>query len=117
MAILLDPELLRAVPELEANARELVRSAAAEAVVVPASARADQILAALPAGTDAVYLTPYPALGEVETRRLITGLGARRLPTLSHMAEDVPAGALASYEPPEHWLRRARRVAVNLQRI
>jgi len=36
MAILLDPELLRAVPELEANARELVRSAGADAVVVPA---------------------------------------------------------------------------------
>ena len=33
------------------------------------------------------------------------------------MADDVPLGALASYEPPEHWLRRARRVAVDLQRI
>ncbi|HET8625011.1 MAG TPA: TolC family protein [Gemmatimonadales bacterium] len=117
MAILLDPELLRTVPELEANARALVRSTGAVAVVVPARSTADQILAALPAGTDAVYLTPYPTLGEVETARLLAGLSARRLPTLSHTADDVPAGALASYEPPEHWLRRARRVAVYLQRI
>jgi outer membrane protein TolC len=95
----------------------LVRSAGAEAVVAPAGGTADQVLAALPAGTDVVYLTPNPALAEVETARLIAGLGARRLPTLSHTADDVPAGALASYEPPEHWLRRARRVAVDLQRI
>ena len=86
-------------------------------MVVPARGTADQILAALPADVDAVYLTPYPALGEAQTARLIAGLGARRLPTLSHTADDVPAGALASYEPPEHWLRRARRVAVDLQRI
>jgi outer membrane protein TolC len=117
MAIVLDPGLLGAVPQLEVNARALVRSAGADAVVVPARGTADQILASLPAGTDAVYLTPYPTIGEAETARLIAGLSARRLPTLSHMAEDVPAGALASYEPPEHWLRRARRVAVDLQRI
>jgi hypothetical protein len=103
------PELLRAFPELEANARELVQSAGADAVVVPALGPADQILAALPAGTDAVYLTVFPTLSEPETARLIAGLNARRLPTLSHLADDVPVGALASYEPPEHWLRRARR--------
>ncbi|MEZ0333396.1 MAG: hypothetical protein ACAI18_05260, partial [Gemmatimonadales bacterium] len=117
MAVLLDPELLGAIHELASNVRYLVSSAGAGAVVVPARGTADQILAALPADVDAVYLTPYPALGETQTARLIAGLGARRLPTLSHTAEDVPAGALASYEPPEHWLRRARRVAVDLQRI
>jgi outer membrane protein TolC len=117
MAILLDPELLRTVPELEANARELVRSTGADAMVVPARGTAAQILAAVPAGTDAVYLTVLPALSEPETARLIAGLTGRRLPILSHLANDVRAGALASYEPPEHWLRRARRVAVDLQRI
>ena len=41
---------------------------------IPARGTADQILAALPADADAVYLTPYPALGEAETARLIAGL-------------------------------------------
>jgi outer membrane protein len=118
MAILLDPELLKAIPQLEANARDLVRATGADAAVVPARGNADQILAELPPGTDAVYLTVLPALSAEETGRLIAGLNARRLPTLSHMVNpDVPAGALASYEPPENWLRRARRVAVDLQRI
>jgi outer membrane protein TolC len=117
LAVLLDPELLAVIPELAGNVRYLVRGADAGAVVIPARGTADQILAALPADADAVYLTPIPALGEAETARLIAGLSARRLPTLSHNADAVPAGAFASYEPPEHWLRRARRVAVDLQRI
>jgi outer membrane protein len=117
MAVLLDPELLAVIPELAGNVRYLVRGADAGAVVVLARGPADQILAALPADADAVYLTPIPALGQAETARLIAGLSARRLPTLSHTADAVPVGALASYEPSEHWQRRARRVAVDLQRI
>jgi outer membrane protein TolC len=85
---------------------------------VPALDRSDRILAALPPGVDAVYLTPLPAMTEGEYARLIAGLNARRLPTLSYTADpDVRLGALASYEPPENWQRRARRVAVDLQRI
>jgi outer membrane protein TolC/ABC-type uncharacterized transport system substrate-binding protein len=118
MAILLDPELLKAIPQIEATARERVRPTGADGVVLPARGTADQILASLPEGTDAVYLTILPALSEDETHRLIAGLNARRLPTLSHLVDpDVPAGALASYEPPDGWLHRARRVAVDLQRI
>jgi outer membrane protein TolC len=110
--------MLAAIPDLQPNARSLVRTIGAEAVIVPAHDRADATLAALPAGVDAVYLTPLPAMAEAEYARLIAELNARRLPTLSNTAEpDVRLGALASYEPPENWLRRVRRVAVDLQRI
>lgn len=118
LAVLLDPDLLAAIPQLESNAAALVRAAGADAAIVPARGGADDILGALPAGVDAVYLAPLPAMSDAELTRLLAGLNARRLPTLSYLADpDVPAGALASYEPPEHWLRRARRVAVDLQRI
>jgi outer membrane protein len=118
LAVLLDQNLLAAIPQLESNASALVRAAGADAAIVPARGGADQILAALPAGVDAVYLTPLPAMTDAELTRLIAGLNARRLPSLSYLAApEVPAGALASYEPPENWLRRARRVAVDLQRI
>jgi outer membrane protein TolC len=118
LAVLVDPDLLAVVPQLESNTSELTRVVGAEAAVVPARGSPDEILAALPAGTDAVYLAPLPMLSEAELTRLLTGLNARRLPTLSYLADpDVRAGALASYEPPENWLRRARRVAVDLQRI
>lgn len=118
MAVLLDRDVLRAIPTLEARAAGLVTATGAEAAIVPSGASAAEILAALPPGTDAVYVTPVPAMSDVEHARLLAGLADRRLPTLSYLAEpDVPLGALASYEPPENWQRRARRVAVDLQRI
>jgi outer membrane protein len=118
LAIVLDAGLLAAIPELRPSAAAMVRAMGSEAEVVPARDRADQILAGLPAGTDAVYLTPLPGMSEDEYGRLIGGLNARRLPTLAHTADpDIRLGALASYEPPENWQRRARRVAVDLQRI
>ena len=51
-------------PRARGKCRYLVRAAGAEAVVVPARGTADQILAALPADVDAVYLTPIPALAD-----------------------------------------------------
>ena len=119
IAILLDRDQVAAIPALKASAIAMVRKATgAEARVVSGSDRADAILAALPAGVDAVYLTALPTMLDAEYARLITGLNARHLPTLSYMADpDIRLGALASYEPPENWQRRARRIAVDLQRI
>jgi outer membrane protein TolC len=118
LAVLLDRDLLAAIPQLRSNAATLVRAAGAETAVVPVGAQADEALAALPADADAVYLTVLPSMSEAELQRLIAGLNRRKLPTLAILAEpDVRLGALASYEPPENWLRRARRVAVDLQRI
>ena len=118
LALVLDRDLLQSIPELEPKAAALVRETGAEAAIVPAAGDARAILSALPAGVDAVYLTPLPVMADTEYARLIAGLNERRLPTLSYVADpDVRLGALASYEPPENWQRRARRVAVDLQRI
>ena len=118
LAVLLEAGVLDAIPQLETGAAGLVRAAGAEASIVPAKGKPAEILAAVPSDVDAVYLGPLPALSDTELRVLLAGLNARRLPTLSYLAApDVAAGALASYEPPENWQRRARRVAVNLQRI
>jgi outer membrane protein TolC len=119
LAILLDRDLLQAIPQLKTRAIRMVRDAVgAEAVVVSVGADVGSILKAIPAGVDAVYLTPLAQMRLGDYRRLIEELNRRRLPTLSYTADpDVALGALASYEPPENWQRRSRRVAVNLQRI
>jgi outer membrane protein len=95
MAIILDQDLLRAIPQLRTSATRLVRgSVRAEAVVVPANNRSEQVLNALPSGVDAVYLTPLPSMSEGEYARLISGINARKLPTLSYTAQpDVRLGA------------------------
>jgi len=119
LAILLDRDQLQAIPQLKTSAIKLVRDAVkAQAAVIPGARSADQILAALPPDVDAVYLTPLASMTEGEYGRLIAALNTRKLPTLSYMADpDIRLGALASYEPPENWQRRARRIAVDLQRI
>jgi outer membrane protein len=118
LAVLLDRDQVEAIPQLEAGAAGLVRAAGAEAVIVRAGGSSQEILEALPKDVDAVYLTPLSDMSDEELARLLAGLTHRRLPTLSYLADpDVRAGALASYEPPENWQRRARRVAVDLQRI
>jgi outer membrane protein TolC/ABC-type uncharacterized transport system substrate-binding protein len=118
LAVLLDQGILEAIPGLRPAAVAMVRALGSEVAVVTAGNAPDRILAALPAGTDAVYLTPLPAMSEADYGRLIAELNARRLPTLSYTTDpEIRLGALASYEPPENWQRRARRVAVDLQRI
>jgi outer membrane protein len=121
LAVVLDRHVVAAIPQLERGVADLVREAggdSVEAVIVRAGAGAAEILGALPAGVDAVYLTPISAMSQEELQLLLDGLRERRLPTLSYLAEpEVAAGALASYEPPGNWQRRARRVAVDLQRI
>jgi outer membrane protein TolC len=118
LAVLFDRDLLRAIPTLEANAVALVRGAGGDGVIVPSGSRSSEILAAIPPDADAVYLTPLFGLSDAEFSQLLAGLAARRLPSLSYLVDpDVGLGALASYEPPENWQRRARRVAVDLQRI
>lgn len=118
IAVVLDSQIVVAMPRLESGAAELARTVGAEAVIVRAGRHAADILSSLPPGVDAVYLTPIAAMADAELALLLEGLNARRLPTVSHLIHpEVPAGALASYEPPENWRRRARRVAVQLQRI
>ena len=87
LAVLLDRNLLEAIPQLERGVTGLVRAAGGEGVVVPAQGGVNDILASLPAGVDAVYLTPLSAMPESEYARLIAGLNARRLPTLSYTAD------------------------------
>jgi outer membrane protein len=118
LAVVLDSQLVMAIPRLDSGAAELVRAVGAEAVIVRAGSRSGEILSALPSGVDAVYLAPLHGMPDAELRLLLDGFAARRLPVLSYLVDpEVPAGALASYEPAESWRRRARRVAVNLQRI
>jgi outer membrane protein TolC len=118
LAVLLDRDVVTAIPQLEKGAADLVRETGAEAVIVRVGSRAEEALSALPMGVDAVYLTPMPEMPDEEVTALLAGLNRRRLPTLSYLVEpDVSAGALASYEPAGNWQRRARRVAVSLQRI
>ncbi|MDX9972384.1 MAG: TolC family protein [FCB group bacterium] len=77
-----------------------------------------EILSALPADAQAVYLGPLPCLDASEVDTLIAGLNARKLPTFSMRGrEDVALGALAGLAAEQDMKAVAFRVAQNVRRI
>jgi hypothetical protein len=83
LAVLLDRDLLDAIPQVRAGAAGLVTEVGAEAAIIPARDDAEAILRAIPADVDAVYLTPLPRMTDAGLTRLLAELSARRLPSLS----------------------------------
>ena len=69
-------------------------------------------------GADAVYVAPLSQLSEPGFHDLISGFIQRKLPTFSYLGKsEVELGILAAYAPGDDVTRRARRVAINMQRI
>jgi outer membrane protein TolC/ABC-type uncharacterized transport system substrate-binding protein len=118
LAVLIRPGLFEEIPELDARGRAIADSLAASITFVPVTTSAASALAALPPNADAAYLGPAEQLSEAGLDSLIRGLRARRLPTFSFTGRsEVERGTLASYAPKDDLVRRARRVAGNIQRI
>ena len=85
--------------------------------VIPVGVSLQAALNVLPSSAQAVYLTPLPRLSSVDLDLLIEALINRQLPTFSVVGSgDVERGVLASLGPRDETLRRARRVAINIQK-
>ncbi len=106
-----------AIPEIARNLKTQLAKDGIELTIIPLDGLAAPALAALPADTEAVYLTPL-LLPEAEFEQLVKGLIARKLPTFSYLGyEEVGKGILAGAAPTTDFARLARRTALNLQRI
>ncbi len=118
LAVLIRPGPLEEIPDLRIRALTVAESLGVSVTFVPVTTSAANALAAIPADADAAYLGPTEQLGESGLDSLISGLNVRRLPTFSFTGRsEVERGTLASYAPKDDLVRRARRVAGNLQRI
>ena len=85
---------------------------------IPVGASLQAALRAIPSNVEAVYLTPLPRLSSADLDLLIEALINSQLPTFSVVGRaDVERGVLASLGPPDETLRRARRVAINIQNV
>jgi outer membrane protein len=106
---------------VDAVAEELAaagRAADVEVRLVRTETTVEAILAGIPEDSQAVYLGPLIQLDDAAYAELMAALQARQVAAFSPLGPDaVEAGALASATPDEDWLRRARRVALGLQRI
>ncbi len=119
LAVLVDALTLDAAPTLAAKATALAKELKVSISLIPVTNSIEQALGALPAGTDAVYVTSLPRLTDGEIANLAHELAVRRIPSLSRVGQhDVELGILlATSGTTSDYQRLARRVALEIQRI
>jgi outer membrane protein TolC/ABC-type uncharacterized transport system substrate-binding protein len=118
LAVPISPAVLEAIPRLHESAAREAEALGGSLVFVPVATSAADALAALPPGADAVYIPPLMHLSRSEFDALVAGINERRLPSFSYLGRDeVERGVMASYAPRDDIVRRARRVASNMQRV
>ena len=106
------------MPALTTKAPELAAALKVRIGIVRAGDDVNALLASIPAGVDAVYVTPL-RFSDAQLRELAQGLQARKLPTFSVVGRsEVEAGVLMTTGGAERDTERlARRVAIMIQRI
>ena len=92
-------------------------SAGLQLEIVSVSPEVDSVLAGLPAGAEAAYLTALPRLSPSARKRLIDGLTEKGVATFSAIGHpDVEAGAFAGLIPDTRQ-QVVRRVALNISQL
>ena len=120
LAVLVDRLTIESIPRLSTvKAREVSERLGVETSVVSIDQSIAAAIAAIPADTDAVMVSPLLRLSPDDMRELANGLIERRLPSFSLLGR-VELGyglLLASGGREEDLIRYARRLALNVQRI
>jgi outer membrane protein len=118
MVALVDDSLMRALPQLATKATELAAALDIRIDIRNVGADVNVALASLPAGVDAVYVTPL-RFDDAQVRELARGLAQRGLPTFSVVGRsELEAGMLMTTGGAERDTERlARRVVLLIQRI
>lgn len=118
LVLLLDGAIEEAIPGIRDEVTRVARELDITITPVTGAKDARPILAAIPEGTQAVYVGPLPALSPVENQRLVAGLIERGLPSFAFEGKtDVERGLLVGIAPAVQMDRLARRVALNVRRI
>jgi outer membrane protein TolC len=118
LAVLVTGAVERSISGMPERTRAIAAERGVDATVVAVTSSAADALAALPAGTEAVYVAPLLRLPDPEFAALVAGLTERRLPSFSLLGRgEVERGILAGLTPEEEFERIARRTALNIQRI
>lgn len=116
--IVFDPLTREVIPGLYEHVSEQIADLGFTYEPVFAIRSAAEVLDALPAGVEAVYLVPLVRMPPQERTELIQGFIDRKIPTFSLLGvTDVESGILAGTSPKEDTVRKARRIAINVQRI
>jgi hypothetical protein len=120
LAILADSTSMEAMGRFRDRKREqLAADLGVQITVVPVRDTLDGVIAEIPSGIDAVYVTPLPRFDAENLRQLAGTLIERKLPSFSLLGvTEVAQGLLmANGGRQQDMLRLARRIALNIHSI
>jgi outer membrane protein TolC len=118
LAVLYTDSIEQVFPELSSLLVDELHKKGIEGTAVAVGRDLDQSLAKIPSDVEAIYVSPLPRLSNDELKRLIDTLNERRIPTFSANGRgDVELGMLAGVAEKSDLIRRARRVALNIQAV
>jgi len=118
LALLAPQSLLDSVPGATASAGRFGPKLGFETVIIGVGASVDAAIAAIPADVQAVYIAPLVQTDEEQFDKLVAAINARKLPTFSFWGRpEVERGVMAAGTLEPDTRRRARRIALNMQRI
>jgi len=118
MVALVNDSLLVALPQLATKATELAAALNVRIGIVRVAGDVNAVLASIPEGVDAVYVTPL-RFTDAQLHELALGLAARKLPTFSVVGRsELEGGLLLTTGGTERDTERlARRIVIMIQRI
>ena len=118
LAILVDDEVLKTLPQLREKGAALAIKKEIKITLVPLQKEVGNWLSEHPGNIDAVYFTPSPRLSRAHISALAQQLIGGGLPSFSYLGgQEVEEGLLATLATGENRQRFARRIALNVQRI
>ncbi|MCC6711978.1 MAG: TolC family protein [Candidatus Dadabacteria bacterium] len=118
LAVIYMPMVMQLAPGIETVLRRSAAANGIEIELVPASGSAAATAAAIPAGAEAVFVTPLLDYSQAEMKRLYEDIAQRKLPSFSVAGKNgVDEGALMGLAPAFNPTREARRVALVVQSI
>jgi len=118
VAVLTHQAVLEAIPDMELRTEIALAGLEIDFQYVAVGFSAEEALAAIPGGVDAVFMYPQFQLSQEERSRLIEGLIDRQLLSFIGLGEQfVEDGILAGFGAADFFPLVARRIGLNAQRI
>jgi outer membrane protein TolC/ABC-type uncharacterized transport system substrate-binding protein len=118
VALLFDPDFIALIPNFENVIKNKLSKLKLQYQIINTRVSAREIINAIDDDVQAVYMDDMISFDPDKIEKLVDGLKSINLPSISaYGIKDVEAGIMMSRSPTDFFMRRARRVAVNVQRI
>lgn len=118
LAMLFDPDFIALIPDFEKAIRKKLSKYNLEYQIINTHTSAVEIIKAFDDNVQAVFIDGMISFNQAKKEKFVKNLKSLNLPSISASGiEDVENGIMMSISPTDFFMRRARRVAVNVQRI